>query len=312
MKLNYFGYCLTNIEDGRTVTVDLRPLLTAFAAHASVDIKNSFRRDGETLYLLHNVGDVFLFVITRSNEILRRVNRTDASVADINDLLQQNEHLGFASYILMNSDFFSFGSTLLAPKFNVFTHFVNDLLTLLGLHMWQFVPQAIVHTSTKESIVSMDFIGKTKIEVSRENNLFQDLIALATGDASTVNDVDSFEITIKPRSRHNIKETVAPLLSRIDTQGLDKVITSAKMDAHDRLTELYLNQSGAVTDLIDAKRWPEIPGKMTEKANNNTLLTQRLNEYRTNGQFSQESIERIDLFSLAESWANFVLPVQVD
>jgi len=240
---------------------------------------------------------------------MRKVNREDASVADINELLQNDESLGFASYILLESDYISFGSTLLAPKFTIFTNFVNDLLTLLDLQSWQFVPQAMVHTSTRESIITMDFIGKTKIEVSRTNNIFQDLIALATGDANAVNDVDSFEITIKPRPRQNIKNTVAPLLNRIDANGLDKVITSAKMDVQDRLTELYLNQSGAVTDVIDAKRWLQIPNKMLEKAQNNALLTQRLNEYRNHGQFTQEPIERIGLFGVPGPWATLVLDV---
>jgi len=76
---------------------------------------------------------VFIFVITRSNEIIQKVNREEASIADINELLQNEESLGFAPYILLESDYFSFGSTLLAPKFTIFTNFVNDLLTLLGL-----------------------------------------------------------------------------------------------------------------------------------------------------------------------------------
>ena len=133
MKVNYFGYYLKNTASGKSVIFDLRKFLKEYCKMDAPKFKNNFSHNEGKLYLLHVVSDTYLFLMTRSNELIRKVNTNDITVGEIKNLLEQDEQLGFASYILFKENVFGFGSTLLAPKIDVFTKYINELLEALGI-----------------------------------------------------------------------------------------------------------------------------------------------------------------------------------
>jgi hypothetical protein len=173
-------------------------------------------------YLLHHIGDTFLFLITRSNELIRRINTSDLSIGDIHSLLEQDEQLGFASYIMFKENYFSFGSTLLAPKIDIFCSYLNNLFSKIGIDEWMLLPQALLYQATKDEVLNLTYIGKTTIELSKQNSFFKDLLASVSVDTTDALDLEGIEIIIKPKTRKNIKPVVTKFLNTIPDEGIEK------------------------------------------------------------------------------------------
>ncbi len=306
MKINYFGYCFTHEATSRRVLLDIRPFLKAFCRLDAVQFKNNFRYQDENLYLIRQTDDVYLFLTTRSNELIRKINTENITIGEINALLGDAEAIGFASYIIIKEHFIGFGATQLAPKVDVFSLFMNNLLESLGIVDWKFLPQAFMKSATKEEAMNMPFIGKTTIEISRENSFFQDILHTVSVDPSDTFDLESFEITIKPRSRRNIKTTVNKFLDRIPDAGMQKLIVKAKEEGMSQLLDLYLVGSGAICDYVDKKQEPRIIANMQSKIESNRYLREKVEDYTSDENFSQIDIDVIIRFNSDNTWTTFI------
>lgn len=304
MKVNYFGYCIRNHVTGKKTLFDLRSFLKAYCRHAGTAFKNSFFHNDEHVYLIHHVGDVFLFLITRSNELIKKVNTNNISVGDISSLLEQNEQLGFASYLHMKEDHFGFASTLLAPRVDVFTAYINDLLDSLGISDLNFLPQALLYQATKEEALLLPHIGRTTIELSKENSFLQDMLASISADMTDTIELDGIEIIIKPKLRKNIKPIVAKFLSSIPDDGVDRMVMRAKNEGASQMIDLYLVGRGAISDSVDKSKETRIPYLLEEKMNGNSLLQGKLTEYRANEDFEETTLDVIARFTGASAWSD--------
>ncbi len=132
MKVNYFGYYIIKEPTGEKYLTSISGLLKSFCKYDNSELKNKFSYEDENLYLLHHVGDTFLFMQTRNNELIKKINTQNISLGEIHSLLSENEKIGFASYVLLKDDYFGYGSTLLAPKVDVFIGYINELLRRIG------------------------------------------------------------------------------------------------------------------------------------------------------------------------------------
>ncbi|MGZ8174331.1 MULTISPECIES: hypothetical protein [Methylobacter] len=310
MRVNYFGYCLKNPGTGQKGLFDLSGFLKAYCRFENIDFKNNFKRSDEHLYLLHHINDTFLFLITRSNELIRRINTNDLSIGDVHSLLEQDEQLGFASYVMFKENYFSFGSTLLAPKIDIFASYLNDLFNKIGINDWMFLPQALLYQATKDEVLNLAYIGKTTIELSKQNSFFQDLVASASADTTDTLDLEGIEITIKPKKRKNIKPFVTKFLNTIPDEGIEKMIMKAKDEGMSQMTDLYLVGKGAICDSVDKSRETRIPHLLELKADKNKYLIQKLTEYRSDESFEEISLDALVRFSDVSAWTNCLPVVQ--
>lgn len=310
MKINYFGYCFKSPSNDRKVLFDIRTFLRAYCRLDNVNFKNTFMHQDEHVYLLHHTADIYLFIITRSNELIRRVNTEDLSVGEIHSLLADNEQLGFASYIIVKESYFGFGSTLLAPKIDVFGQYINNLLECLGIVDWRFVPQALLYQATKTEALEMPFIGKTTIELSKENSFVQDMLASITANTEDTIDLEGIEIVIKPRVRKNIKETVNKFLDHIPDDGVQKMIMKAKGEGLSQMTDLYLVGRGAISDSVNRSQESKIAINMEDKLSNNRFLIQKVTEYTSDEGFEENSLNAIVRYHDDSAWADFIYNIQ--
>jgi hypothetical protein len=310
MKINYFGYCFKSPNNDRKVLFDMRNFLRAYSRLKNPDFKNTFMHQDEHVYLLHHTADIYLFIITRSNELIRKVNTEDLTVGEIHSLLADNEQLGFASYVIVKENCFGFGSTLLAPKVDIFSHYLNSLLECLGIVDWRFVPQALLYQATKAEALEMSFIGKTTIELSKNNSFVQDILAAISADTTDTIDLEGIEIIIKPKIRKNIKETVNKFLDHIPDDGVQKMIMKAKGEGLSQMTDLYLVGRGAISDSIDRSKNSKISINMEDKLVNNRFLTQKITEYIGDEEFEENSLNAIVRYHDANAWATFISNIQ--
>ncbi|WP_233081668.1 hypothetical protein [Rheinheimera soli] len=307
LKVSYFHYCLQNTNDNTRYKHDIRPFLKAYCAVNAPSFKNQFSHQGENVYLIHHVGDVFLFLITRSKEIIRRIKTDDLTVSEVHSLLAQNEHLSFASYVIVKESCIGIGSTLLAPRQDVLWSYIGSLLTHIGLSNWALTPRTALVSATRTKAMEMSFIGKTHIELDRDNSFTQDLFNLLSGSSTDYDDVSGIQITLIPKLRKNIKPAVQNLLAKVPEENVDKLIIRAKQEeAASLLTDLYIVGSGGLSDSVDAKKVNKIAETMEKKFRDNAALAVKINEYCADEGFENGNSQAIAVFNDIDAWTNFI------
>ena len=309
MKVNYFGYYLNNSDDNKKVLCDLRAFLKAFCSYENTEFKNNFSYHNERLYLLRQSGDVFLFLVTRSKELIQKIDTKTFSVDEIKDLLADDERLGFASYILLKEHMFGIGCTHLSPRVGLFVNYINELFVGLGHQKWQMIPHAILSQTTKAEALKLAHVGRTTMEVSRENAFFEDICGSLGAETKDMEDLESIEIIMKPKPRKNIKPLVSKAMSHLPDEGVEKLLLKAKDEAASQMQELYIAGKGAVYDMVDKSRGGKIPELLESKVAKNEVLKRRLGEFAANEDYEKEIPEFILCYSDIAAWTDPVFSV---
>lgn len=270
------------------------------------EFKNGFIKNEENLYLIHQNGDVFLFLITRNRELIKKINQTDISISSF---LSQDEQVSFASYLVIKEGYFGIASTVLAPKVSVFTEYLDDIFKKIGVSNLDFKTKAILHQATKEEVFKFNRIGKTSIEISKENSLVKDFLNLISANTEDCIDIKGMEITIKPNRGKNIKEVSRKFLDRVSDEGVRKMILKCEDEVSSQMLDVYLVGKGAILDFIDKSKENEIPTLLENKAAGNKNLIDKIEEYRSDESFKKDvpiDIQRFDDFN---TWTSSALPI---
>lgn len=310
MKQNYFGYVLEHRPTRRKHLIDLRDFLHHFSGYINVQYKSGFRHSDEQILLVRSHRrDVYLFLTTRSQEIVKKIRTTDLSISELHDLLTQHDRLGYASYVMMGRHHFGFASTMFAPRHVAFTHFVDQILETIGLDEYQFVALPFFNLATRDQILQLPFIGRSSIQITRDSGLFDQLRECFSGNVEEYRDVDSIEVTIKPRRRQDIGAAVKKLLRNVPDQGIDKFLLRGREELQEPLVDIYLAGNGVVSDDLLRGSDTDVCEDMIAKANDNPLLRQKLNDHKSDRRFEKAPIATISDFSRADAWAARFGPV---
>ena len=296
MRLNYFGYYIMNTTTNQSHLFDLAPMVRTFCAVNSIPYKNRFMYKGEHLYLFPALQNIYLFVITRSNEIIKKINTNDLNVHDIYELLGQGDRLGFASYVYLRSNNVGFASTFFAPKINAFVYLIDSIFESLELRNIKFDIQALLYQASRAETLKMPFLGKTTIEIARDNNLAIDFLNFVNATPGDIRNLDSFEIIIKPKKRENIKPLIGKLVNRVSDDGLEKMIIKAKDSVQDHLTDLYLVGMGAIADKISTRNPQSIYQSIIDKTTANQILDEKIQEFITDERFAEVAPQILNSF----------------
>lgn len=302
MKFGYYGYRLREVGSGHEFLVDARNFFRAFCQFNSPEYKNKFTRDGENLYLINISGDLHLFIQSKNLEIIKKINSNSTTVAEISDLLEQGEMIGFAAYVYISRHFLGFASTVMAPRAKAFGEFVNSVIASTGNTNYQFILNPFFSEATRAEVLNLPFVGKSVIQVSRENSFFGHLRDMVGGSGTEFDDVDSFELAIKPKPRKNISTPVQRVVGAVSEDGLDKLIISAKNDLHDRLTDYYVAGKGMICDHVDPVDQAVLAQRIREKIDENGALADKVTEHEQNEAFSSNTIEFISQFGVVARW----------
>lgn len=303
MKCNYFGYYLKD-QKGNKVWFDLTPFLDSFLDYASLKVKSSIVYNDEYLYLMRHFDNVYFFVMTKSQEVAKAINTNDLSLSQIRTLLDDSQQLGFASYLIFNEYYFGFASTLYAPKINALGYFIDSLLKASGHGDWEFITRPMMREMTRAEAMELPHIGLTTIEVFKSHSLGGLFKGFMGGDISEYDDISSFEITIKPRPKQNIKEEVKRFLEHVEDENVKKIMLKARDEAASQATEVYLTGAGAIYDPIKKGTEAEIAAQLSHNIKNNRHLTQKLEEFKKDEAISKDPIDSLGLFCSSSSWSN--------
>lgn len=311
MRLSYYGYFLRHKLHYGKHLVDLSKVIKSFAECNEPTLKGSFRHNDESVYVNKLSGDTCLVAMTRNAENFKKIDTTKMSVSEFSKMLAADEKIGFASYAIIKPYFFGYASTSLSPKFDTFTSIINNLLSITGNGSWELCLHPLIHQATKDEAVKMDFIGKTTIEVRRENTLCQHFLNVLNA-GTDAEEVESLEITIKPIKTKSIKRVVEKLINHTSDEGLEKLVIKAKNDAHSALVDLYVVGRGVISDVVNSVDESVIPGLMEMKIQENEKLKERLAEFIADGQVNEADLDGIIHYSDVAAWAALAYNLQQD
>lgn len=303
MKLSYYTYSLDRHVSGERFLCDLRKFLSSFSAFDDIEFKNRFTHSGESVYLYKAHADLYAFIITRSNEIIKKIRSSDLSISEISDMLQGDEHLGFVSYVYFGNKFIGYASTIMAPKAMSFSNFFNQILDAVQIHEYRFNMHPVFQDTTIADALMMPFIGRSAIQVTKESSVYEDLRNIFGGSAEDFVDVDSFEIVIKPKPRQNIETAVKKVMKKVPKDGLEKFICNAKEELHEQLTEHYLVGKGILSDLISKGSDIDVHNAIKEKISNEGLVL-KLRELDLNDGYTKKLPDVFADFAVAAAWSD--------
>lgn len=252
-----------------------------------------------------------MLLMTRDEDVFRSINTANLSVNEIRNILGTDERIGFSSYVVIKPHYFGFASTSLSPKFDVFSTLVNEILSRTDNGNLNFCISPFVKHATREEAVSMDYIGKTTIEIASDNSLAGHFLNFITGN-SDCDELESLEITIKPKRGRNIKPVVESVMSKTSDEGLKKLIIKAKNDASSAMLDLYVVGRGAISDTLGSVNDASIASAIEEKISRNLNLQDKIREHLENGQMDQADFSRILRYCDERAWTDFVDSLQVD
>ncbi|EWH03724.1 hypothetical protein Q427_01760 [Halomonas sp. BC04] len=246
MKVTYYAYAFKHVTKDKRGLCDLSSFLRSFSQLKDKSFKNGFIYNDENIYLVHYVDNIYFFIITRNSEIIRRINSNTFAVGDMQAILGQDDHIGFASYIIVNKDHIGFGSTIFAPKAEAFGWYVNEILSKIGISDLQFYMHAIMHSATKSDALTFPYIGRTVIEVDKSHPALVEFVESLGFDVTDSIDLGSMEIHIKPKPRKEITNAAHNIVKNISDDGLVKFMMRAQAEVGSQVQDMYLVGSGAV------------------------------------------------------------------
>lgn len=302
MNVRYFFYHFENTKTGAKIRFDIRPFLKQFAALKSSSLKNKIKHQDEFLYLTHQFLDVFMLIQTKQHEIIRKVNTQNLTVAEVNSMLVKGEHLGFAAYLVMESDHFGICSTLLAPRFEALTIMMEKLLELLGIADWQFVPTAVMNQIPPSKIRTLNHVGRTTVRVKADMGFGESLKSFLGEDVEAFDYIDELEITLKPKKNRSIGPVAQRMVDSADATEITKMTMRAKETATSAMMDVYLAQSGIVSDYVNKASAKEITAVMQDKMSRNKLLQSLVKENRDGATAQSGDIDVIASFHSADNW----------
>jgi len=311
VKISYFGYSIQHKVSQETHLVDLSKTLLSFASLDSPAFKSSFRFNSEYIYLKKLSENVCVLLMTRDGEKFKSINTSNFSISEVRKMLGTDEKIGFASYVIIKPHFFGFASSSLSPKFDVFTDLVNELLSRTDNGNLQFCINPLIRQATKEEAVNMEYIGRTTIEVTRKNTLADHFLNFISAD-SGADELESIEITVKPKYGRSIKPIIEAMINATSDEGLKKLILKAKNDASSAMLDLYVAGRGVISDTLDVSDELSIASVIEEKISKNLILQEQLREHIKNGQVDKADFSRILRYSDEPAWSAFVDSLQGD
>ncbi|MGP4958744.1 hypothetical protein, partial [Pseudomonas helleri] len=298
MKFNYFGYSFVDINTrGKRYFFDIRSVLRIFGKLENPIFKNGFKHIDENLYLFEASEDCYLFVMTRNEEIIKKIDTRTIGISELSkELAKDGSSLGFASLVMVHEKYFAIGTKTLSPKVDVFSRFINELIQSLGTSGYEFVPRAFTHKAKKEEIMDMEIIGRSTIEIpNTPKGPFSQLLEAMTGEICDVSELEGIEITFKPKNRtSNIKGVVSATLNNLD--DISKAVIKAKSEASSILKELYLTKDGHVFDFVSPnkdKNDVETFSSLKEKTDENKILQEKVREFEDDKSFRSDAVDSL-------------------
>lgn len=312
MHISYWAYHIRDVE-GQKYKNDLRGFFAAFCGYGDNAFKRQFFYDENHVFLVKEYADLLMFLMTRDGEIIRKIDTSSLEVNDISDMLNDSESLGFASYVLFREDHFAFGSTLMAPKVPALAHFVNELFSAVGCGDLRFyVEPLLMHTTIPEAL-ALPFVGKTHVQVRRENPAYRDFLRSIgfTDENNLPVDLDEIEIILKPKRNRSIRAAATRLIDRANGAGLEKMVVRGKREEADRMADFFIAGAGQIGDDIPSSGSQRLHQHIVSRMQENRTLAAALDAWREDEPLENLVNSRLNILGDSDNWADPISGVRV-
>lgn len=266
MRTNYFKYDLYP-QNGNALHLPMNAAFTQL-----INSNNQLANINGTYYSIHHIsGDVFMFLKANNTDIIKTIDRASHHYQDISAILQANEEIAFASYVVIKPRCVGFSSTIYGPKIGAFaTYYDHYFFNSNNSNNLRFEP--ISKTVTPAQALQFAHMGKINVRLEN-NSLFaaRQLTNFLGVTQLQFDDVESFELVIKPKRSKNIRDTIVPTLTNLPL-GIRDLTIAAKQAAGDQAVELHIAASGCIYDLVNVRGNTPIYTQMETNFNKNADL----------------------------------------
>jgi hypothetical protein len=296
MKVTYYKYWIEH--DAERHRHSIRQFLGAFCGIRDQAFRGSFTDGEDNLFVYHIAHDLFLFVITKDQELIKTISANTLAHADIYQRLNVGEHIGFASYLHLDHDYLGLACTIHGPKIKRWALFVNQMFQSVGLDDYIFSCSPFEAQATARDAVGFQFKSAIRIAVQPGNPLFATIAAWTGGGQ----DIQSIVVEVKPAFRREMRQSFDNILRHSRDQGIESLVVRAKAELEDQLTDFFVVGSGGLSRTINEKAEQAICDAIRRDIANNESLREALAEYRGDDAYETGPIQRIRHFADLANW----------
>jgi len=302
MNIRYFGYYFEKTKTRENFSHPIQGLLDAYCDYSCTNFKNSITHNGEKVFLLRERSKHYLFLKTKDLELIKTINRANIQMEEITQKLSEDESIGFASHLYVDSNFMGFASTMLAPTITAFTYFINQILLKLSVEGYNFVTTPLVQQITREKARKMHFVGATSVRINHANSLFQDILNVVSITEDEALDLGFFELKLITKRNKDIKASAKKILD-IPPSGIDLLQIRAKNELHERLIDYRIENSLVLRDIVDRQSKVDIFTQIEELVLKNKNIAPKVQEYiNANGIGEVGAISALSKFNSTDNW----------
>ncbi|MEZ9595724.1 hypothetical protein AB4298_13910 [Shewanella sp. 10N.261.52.F9] len=318
MKLRYFGYYLRKCDTQKKFLFNIKSIIDAFIASSNMELKSSFKRGDDKLYLTHVSGQqhLYYFVRTSDDDLIKRINEQNLTVSDISEKLSANEKVAYASYVYLSptDNIMACAGSTSCPRFDDFGDYLNELFNKAGLDNYEFFIEALTSNSDKKDLMKMEMVNSVYVDVAADKSLGKLIAKELTGNSNA--NLGNFRITIEPTGL-NLKQTFVSMLKKLapsgkakNTQGVTRIGAKAKHDElKGQLTDYWLDNENSLSDSLNPRAKVKLADQITAKYDENQSLTSLYKSYISNKKLKIEADTLLSKYANKAEFAKKKQPV---
>jgi hypothetical protein len=287
VKVMYFKYWIEH--DAQRYRTSIGDIIQAFSKIQDSSVRLSFKSGDDNLFIFPSSENVYLFIVTKDDELIKAISADTIKQVDIASKLDNHERIGFASYVYIGKNFIGMASTIHGPKIKKLIELINEILNRCGKADHQFVCAPFEMSVTPKQAMKFDFKGAVRMEIPRGANLFNTLIP----SLGNPRDVQRIVIEMHPDVRSPMSEGADAAIQMADKSGMTKLMLKAKDSLADQLTDYYLIGSGNIGRAIAAKNEKDICLAIIQDVDNNLALREALAEYENDADYRKGPIDTL-------------------
>lgn len=282
---------------------DARPLLSAFCNIKDTFFRSSFSCPCGTVLLFPVSKNIYAFIATKEDELIKAISQNSLSMADIDTRLNVGEKIGFAAYIRMDNGFFSLVSAMHGPRSRSFAEFFNQLLDAAGFDQIRFYCEPFATSISASEAKTFAFKSAVRIHVNQNSSIFQTLWPWTR----SATDISSMVVEIRPAKGKSMACAFDAAIDHSRDAGIDRMTVRAKENLADQIMDYYIVGESTISGTVEHRDEKSIVNALETDITVNGPLRQALKDYRHETINWHPKIKDISDLDHTTGWSTAVL-----
>ena len=296
MNLNYFGYYLHDRNSQKDYRVDLSAMMKHFASYKTLNFRRTLQYNSDFVYPLPFSGSLYYFIQSRDGEIIKSVEKASLKHQDMAAVIGATRSVGFTSYVYFQDCWFAIGTKVLSPRVSAFAHVMNEFLQHIGSHL-EFRVKVFTDQVKPQDVVKLDHVGAVTLDMSASTGVFANVMNTIAGDGfPNILDIGELEIRIKPvKRKSNLKPLLQKIINTVPATQISALDARARVDAGDRMKDVFIFGAGGVRDQIQTKNETAIPAAIQGSAKRNVTLQDKIKEFKHDANYHSSDTNSLNI-----------------